>query len=83
MTPIYLSELLLTLALGDRKSTTSPRDSRRKSSKPMIKRLAEREITRRQHPRGDQLNPLERIVLSREMDSVESSTRTPQRNEIH
>ena len=64
-------------------STTSLRDSRKKSSKPRIKRLAEREIARRQHSIGDQLNPLERTVSSREMVAVESSTRTPQKNEIH
>ena len=63
---------------------TSYRDRRRKSSKLRIKRLARREITRRQHSRRDQLNPLERIVSSREMDAVESSTRrTLRKNEIH
>ena len=63
---------------------TSCRDRRRKSSKLRIKRLARREIIRRQHSRRGQLNPLERIVSSREMDAVESSIRTPQKkNEIH
>ncbi len=47
----------------------------KKRSRHLLKRVARREIARRQHPRRVQLNLLERTAPSREMAAVDSSTR--------